>query len=127
MVMIAQSYYQIDSRVRSQAEALIEKGYEVDVIALRYNKKIFDALNKVRIYQIPVKKNRGGLIRYIFEYIMFFLLSFSWLTISFFIKRYKICHVHNMPNFLVFSTIIPNCLVLKLSWTSMTQPQSYSL
>lgn len=114
MVMIAQTYYQIDSRVRSQAEALIEKGYEVDVIAMRYNKKIIDTLNKVRIYQIPIKKYRRGLIIDLIEYILFFLLSFSWLTMLFFIKKYRICHVHNMPNFVAFSTIIPKLFGVKI-------------
>ncbi len=114
IAMIAQSYYQIDSRIRNQAEALIRKDSEVDVISLRYNKKIIDTLNKVRIYQVPVKKNRTGLLKYLFEHIIFFLVSFLLITVLFFIKRYKICHVHNMPNFLVFSTIIPKLFGAKI-------------
>ncbi len=114
VVMITQSYYQIDSRVRNEAEALIEKGYEVDVIALRYNNKIIDTLNKVRIYQVPIEKDRGGLIKYLFEYILFFLFSFFLLNALFLIRRYKICHVHNMPNFLVFTTIIPKLFGVKI-------------
>ena len=41
IAMIVQNYYARDARVRRQAEALIEKGHEVDVIALKDNPRKF--------------------------------------------------------------------------------------
>ena len=113
--MIVQNYYAIDSRVRRQAEALVDEGYSVDVIALNdNNKKLVYQLNKVKIYQVPLRKKRGKGKRYLFEYIVFFLFGTIFQTIMFFKKKYRIIHVHNMPDILVFTAIIPKLFGAKV-------------
>lgn len=115
IAMIVQSYYDKDPRVRRDAEALADRGIQVDVIALRHNgNRVIDYLNNVKIYQLPIRKKRGGIFRYLFEYLLFFTLGSAWLTVLFIKNRYRICHVHNMPDFLVFSTIIPKLFGAKV-------------
>ncbi|MFX0134048.1 MAG: glycosyltransferase [Candidatus Hodarchaeota archaeon] len=113
--MIVHNNYVTDSRVRRYAEALVDNGYNVDVIATKYfNKRLVYQINKVKIYQIPFRKNRGNVINYLFEYIIFFFLGTLFLTILFFKKKYRVIHVHNMPDFLVFSAIFPKLFGVKV-------------
>jgi glycosyltransferase involved in cell wall biosynthesis len=113
--MIAFTYYKTDGRVRRFAEALVEKGYTVDVIALRESsaKPVYE-LNAVKIYQVPLTRKRGTILRYLFEYASFFLLGAWWMTRLFLKKRYKVIHVHNMPDFLVFTTFVPKLFGVKV-------------
>lgn len=108
IVMITQSYYLRDPRVRREAEALTEVGHQVDVICLRdKGESYYFELDGVRIYRLPLRRRRGGFLRYIFEYFAFFLLSCAYLSILQVRRRYRLVHVHNMPNFLVFATWLP--------------------
>lgn len=107
IAMIAQSYYLRDPRVRREAEALTEVGHEVDVICIKdKGEPAFSKVNGVRIYRVPLRRRRGGFLRYIFEYFAFFLLSWAYLLLLQFRMHYRLVHVHNMPNFLVFATLL---------------------
>jgi len=60
-------------------------------------------LNGVNIFRIPLKRRRAGKSVYIFQYAWFWMASFFLLTMWSLKKCYKLVHVHNMPDFLVFS------------------------
>jgi glycosyltransferase involved in cell wall biosynthesis len=99
------SYYPFDPRVRRAAEALVEKGYSVDVICLRgENEDKHSTYNGVNAYRLPLEHRRGGYLRYLYNYGMFFLLSFLMLNSLDRKKRYSVVHVHSLPDFLVFIT-----------------------
>ncbi len=115
ILMIAQSFYDKDPRVQREAEALVDHGYEVDVIALRHNSnRHLDQLRGVRVYQIPIKKRRGNIFRYLFEYLAFLTFSFGLASYLHVRRSYQICYVHNMPDFLVFAGIIPKLFGAKV-------------
>ncbi|MCI0521779.1 MAG: glycosyltransferase family 4 protein [Chloroflexi bacterium] len=114
--IVVQNYYDTDPRVRREAEALLEVGLQVDVLALRpegASRKSY-SLNGIQVYTLPVTKMRGGKLRYITEYIYFFLLSFFWLTLRSLTRRYAAVQVCNLPDFLVFATLLPRLLGAKI-------------
>ncbi len=68
----------------------------------------------MNIYRLPIQKQRGSFLQYIREYFTFFVKSFAKLSRLSFYKRYRIIHVHNMPDFLIFTAIIPKIFGAKL-------------
>lgn len=100
--------YPTDVRVRKEARALIDKGYEVDVICLKNpDEKSKDVDYGVNIYRLPMQRKRKGLVRYMFEYIAFFVLAKAKLYRLHFRKRYDFIQVNTLPDFLVFVTLLP--------------------
>jgi len=113
--MVCQSYYLRDPRVRREAEALADAGFVVDVINLRdRGEKRTETVNGVNIYRLPIMRKRGGIIRYLFEYLFFFLFSSILLTCLFIRKRYKLVQIHTMPDFLVFCSLVPKIFKTKV-------------
>ncbi|MFW9928917.1 MAG: glycosyltransferase family 4 protein [Candidatus Thorarchaeota archaeon] len=113
--MVVHQYYHRDPRVRRYAETLAKSGIKVDIICPRYlnGKKVKDHKN-IRIFTIPLKRNYKGRENYIYEYILAFLLYFIRINILFFKNRYHIIHIHNMPDFLIFTAFLPKILGTKL-------------
>ncbi|MEY3219326.1 MAG: hypothetical protein RIT27_683 [Pseudomonadota bacterium] len=115
IAMVVFSYYPADPRPRREAEALIDAGFEVDMICLRNKTETKqETVHGVNIYRLPLQKKRGGKIRYLWEYAYFGFLAFLKLTILHFQKKYQIIHVHNMPDVLVFTALIPRLLGTKV-------------
>lgn len=113
--LIVQSYYLRDPRVRREAEALADAGYEVDVICVREKGRPFkETVNGVNITRIPIARRRATLYRYMLEYTTFFICVSILLILRLFRKRYDVIHVNNMPDFLVFSTLVPKMLGTKV-------------
>lgn len=113
--MIVQSYYVRDPRVRREAEALTEAGHKVDVISLKdEGEKTSEVVEQVTVYRFPIRRKRGNFLRYMFEYGLFFSLSGVVLVYLYLRHHYHIVHLHNMPDFLVFCTIIPKLLGAKI-------------
>jgi glycosyltransferase involved in cell wall biosynthesis len=105
---VCQSYYLRDPRVRREAEALAGAGFMVDVITLRdRGEKRTETVNGVNIYRLPIMRKRGGVLRYMFEYLFFFLFSSILLAFLFVRKRYNLIQVHTMPDFLIFCSLFP--------------------
>ncbi|MFQ3550168.1 MAG: glycosyltransferase family 4 protein [Armatimonadota bacterium] len=102
---IVQSYYPQDPRIRRQAEALAEAGIQVDVVCLRNQNQLNnEIINGVNVIRLPLTRKRGNVIRYLFEYISFFFLSWFY-TLFHLNKKYNLIHVSNLPDFLVFSAM----------------------
>jgi glycosyltransferase involved in cell wall biosynthesis len=100
------SYYPFDPRVRRAAGVLMDMGYSVDVICLRSEgEKKIDSHEGVNIYRIPLVHIRGGYFRYLYNYIMFFLLSFLMLNMLDRKKNYEVVHAHSLPDFLVLIAV----------------------
>lgn len=112
--LVVQSYYLRDPRVRREAEALAAAGYEVDVICVREKSKSFkETVNGVNITRVPIARRRATLYRYMLEYATFFICV-AFLLVLRLRKRYDVIHVNNMPDFLVFSTLIPKLFGSKI-------------
>ena len=114
--LIVQNYYDIDPRVRRKAEALVSAGYDVDVIALHhsYNQTRKYKLNGVQIFTLPIPKKRGSFLRYIFEYLLFFIMASFKLVILNKQKHYRAIDINTLPDFLVFAALLPKLLGAKV-------------
>jgi glycosyltransferase involved in cell wall biosynthesis len=66
------------------------------------------------ISRIPIQHNRGGKISYAYQYSAFILVSailFAWRSLT---RRYDLIYVHNMPDILVLSSLVPKALGAKV-------------
>jgi glycosyltransferase involved in cell wall biosynthesis len=103
--ILLHNHYETDVRVTRKAEALVSAGYDVDLLALRskYSKSDNYDLGGVHVHTITLGKKRGSLVRYAFEYLVFFL----WASYKVFVmhrkKKYAVIDVNNLPDFLVFA------------------------
>ena len=114
--MLAYTYYLHDPRVRREAETLAKHGYEVDCLCLRAKGQLkCEQVNGVRLYRLPLSKYRGSSrIKYALAYVWFFVLSFFAVTRFYFKNRYRVIQYHTLPDFIIFSGIIPKAFGAKL-------------
>lgn len=106
IAMIAYTTLSLDSRVIREAQAAVEGGYKVDFYTLdEAEKSDIDGVNVIYSKRGQYKGNNK--LSFILCYIYFLFFCFFNISKKTFTKdMYKIIHVNNMPNFLVFSTII---------------------
>lgn len=116
ILMIAYTYYQSDPRVIREAQAAVEAGFEVDFLALRRaGDPPVEHLRGVKVFHLAQSRYRGGgHFQYLLAYLMFFLRCFAKTNSLFLKRRYRVIHVNNMPDFLVFCTVIPKILGAKI-------------
>jgi glycosyltransferase involved in cell wall biosynthesis len=114
--MVLFSYYPEDPRPRRAAEALASCGMDVDLICLREEAQEpkHQSLNGVSIRRVPIKRRRGGIFGYIYQYLAFLLFSSAIIVVRSFFRRYDLIYVHNMPDFLVLSGLIPKAFGAKV-------------
>jgi glycosyltransferase involved in cell wall biosynthesis len=108
-------YYPLDNHVVRNAETLKEAGYDVEVICLRNRGEPGqERIDGIKVYRLPVQHQRGSILHYFYEYSAFFFLSGMVLSYRYFIKRYDVIEIDNLPDFLVFSTIVPKLFGTKI-------------
>ena len=121
ILMLAETEYPGDTRVRQEAELLQSNGYKVSVVALqKKNQPFYETLNGIRLYRIPriqffknskqtdggnTQQSKGrintilkGVIGYGFEYGYFTFLCFIISIILLFKNRFDVIHTHNPPD-----------------------------
>jgi glycosyltransferase involved in cell wall biosynthesis len=115
VAMLAFSYYPLDPRPRRTAEALADEGMNVDVICLKEAAEPKrETLHGVEILRLPLKRRRGGMFEYVFQYAAFIVMAFSVLAARSLTRRYDVVYVHNMPDVLVLSALVPKALGAKV-------------
>jgi glycosyltransferase involved in cell wall biosynthesis len=114
--MLAYTHYLSDPRVRREAEALADRGYHVDFLCLRgEGEQATQEVNGVQVIRLPQNRYRGhSLWAYVAGYFHFFVLSFLRLTWLQFRKGYALIQVHTMPDFMVFTAVIPKIMGSKI-------------
>jgi glycosyltransferase involved in cell wall biosynthesis len=108
--MVVFAYYpHSETRVQREAEALVDHGYEVDVICLRAREEaVVDTHYNVTIYRLPIARVKGKTLTAQFlDYIAFFVLALLKLTKLSLQRRYNVVQVHNLPDFLAFAALFP--------------------
>lgn len=105
IAMVVYAPYSRDARVRRYAESLAKKGHLVDIICLQENYK--PAEKNIRLIMFPLGRRRINLPWYFLEYAFFFIYAFVFLTWRSLFWKYAFIHAHNMPDFLVFTALIP--------------------
>jgi glycosyltransferase involved in cell wall biosynthesis len=111
VAMVTFSPYPFDPRPRRALDALVGEGATVDMICLGSgNAARREVLNGVDVLRIPLKHPRRGKFEYAFRYGSFILISSLVFAVRSLARRYDLVYVHNMPDILVLSSLIPKAL-----------------
>lgn len=109
------SSYPGDSRPRRAVDALLEEGMAIDLICLADGKApARESTGGLTVYRIPITHQRGGKLRYGFNYALFLLLCAVLMAARLYRGRFHLVYVHNMPDVLVFSALIPKVFGAKV-------------
>lgn len=107
--MVAYTFYETDNRVMRYAEALAARGDQVDVLSLQHvGHEPVEKINGVTVRRIQKRAlNEKGKFSYLTRMLAFFSRSSWFLTKKTFTGPYDLIHVHSVPDFEVFSALIP--------------------
>jgi glycosyltransferase involved in cell wall biosynthesis len=110
--MVAYTFYEFDNRVRRYAETLVRRGDEVDAIVLRQEgQPAADVIQGVHVYRIQKRViDERTPLGYLGKLLLFLLRSAWVLTVRHLKAPYDVIHVHSVPDFQVFATLIPRLL-----------------
>lgn len=107
--MVVHAFYPLaETRVQRESEALVQCGYEVDVICLRGSKETaFEVHRGVNVHRLPVQLTKQTFAFQMLNYLNFFFRAMIRLTQLHRQRHYTSIQVHNLPDFLVFCTLFP--------------------
>jgi glycosyltransferase involved in cell wall biosynthesis len=116
VVVVLYAHYPADPRPRRAAEALIEEGASVEVICLKETdaEAAHECFNGVQVTRIPLRRHRGGKLSYVRQYSSFTLRSAVILAGRTLKRGYDLVHVHNMPDVLILSALVPKLFGAKV-------------
>lgn len=103
LMLLENSPFPDDDRVRREARALISAGYHVTIIApAAVSEKRHEIWEDITIYRYPAPSEKVGFIGYIWEY-SYSLVMISFLSIYvFFREGFDVVHAHQPPDLFVF-------------------------
>ncbi len=109
--MVTYSAYPHDPRPRRAIDALISEGASIDLICLASdNDPKYEVLNGVNVRRVSLKHQRGGKFEYAWRYAAFILTSSMIFAMRSLARRYDLVYVHNMPDVLIVSALLPRAL-----------------
>jgi glycosyltransferase involved in cell wall biosynthesis len=115
VAMVTFSQYPADPRPRRAVDALLSEGMTVDLVCLGdENLKKRERAKGLDIFRLPITHRRGGKLSYIYNYTAFILISAGILAWRALKRRYDLVYVHNMPDILVASSLVPKALGAKV-------------
>lgn len=120
ILMLTESNFPLDTRIRQEADTLVQNGHHVSIIAIKENDQLFfESKNGINIYRVPKieifkygkqaastkltffskrLKLLKAIVGYGFEYFYFTFICFC---LSFFIlikDKFNVIHTHNPPD-----------------------------
>ena len=109
--MLAYTFYESDNRVMRYSQALTERGDVVDAICLKSSQAHPDVetIGGVHVTRVQCRdqKNQMKKLDFLIPILLFWLRA-SWrLTLNHLKQPYDVIHVHNVPDFLVFTAWLP--------------------
>jgi glycosyltransferase involved in cell wall biosynthesis len=115
-IVVMHSVYPGDARPRRAAEALTYAGMKVEVVCLRETDEEpeRELFNSVDITRLDLRHRRGGKLYYLVRYCWVIVLLGAILALRSFKRRYDVVHVHNMPDILILSALVPKLLGAKV-------------
>ena len=115
VAMVTFSQYPNDARPRRAVSALVNEGATVDLICLggenQPRRELFEGVNVLRV---PLKHVRRGKFDYALRYGGFIFLTSVIFALRTIVRRYDLVYVHNMPDILVASALVPKALGAKV-------------
>ena len=115
VAMVMFSTYPFDPRPRRAVDALIAEGASVDLVCLRSEgAPAREVRNGVNVRRLPIKHDRRGKFAYAYRYAYFIFASSVIFALRSLARRYDLVYVHNMPDVLVASGLIPKLFGAKV-------------
>jgi glycosyltransferase involved in cell wall biosynthesis len=109
------SPYPADPRPRRAVDALLEAGMRVDLVCLREpSQSAREKIGGLNILRVPIVHKRGGKLSYLLEYSAFIFAASAVFAARTLRRRYDLVHIHNMPDILVLSGLIPKAFGAKI-------------
>ena len=107
--MVAYTFYETDSRVMRYAEALAQRGDEVEVFALRRpGTPRTEVLCGVRVHRLQGRQfNEKGRFSYLWRIVLFLARALLEVSVRDLRQKYDLVHIHSVPDFLVLSALVP--------------------
>jgi len=106
--VVRQMYYDNDPLLRREVDALVDDGFDVDILCMRRaGDPAFERAGAVTIRRLPLSHVRGRLPRYLFEYAAFLVMAGAYLTVLHLRRGYDAVQVNTPPDTLVFAAIVP--------------------
>ncbi len=106
--MVVDNHYP-DVRVEREAKALLDRGYVVDVICLRRaGEPKVQRIGNLTVHRLSGTRRRGGSPLFqLWEYVTFMVMATAMVTVRHMRAAYDSVQVHNVPDFLVLSALVP--------------------
>lgn len=113
---VSQRAFPGDSRLETEVESLQQAGCAVTMVCMRGKRQPLHSVEGgVSIYRIPsMERRRAGKVRYVVEYFSFFLPALLLLAVMQVVKGFRLVHVTNLPDVLLFSALVPKVLGAKI-------------
>ena len=106
--LVRQLYYDNDPLLRREVDALVDDGFDVDILCMRRaGEARFERAGAVTIRRLPLSHVRGGMARYLYEYAAFLVMAGAYLTVLHLRRSYDVVQVNTPPDTLVFAAIVP--------------------
>ncbi|MGA9061699.1 MAG: glycosyltransferase family 4 protein [Terracidiphilus sp.] len=113
--MVVFSPYPADPRPRRAVEALLKEGMQIDLICeAEDGSRKHERFGQLEIIRVPIRHRREGAFSYAYQYSTFILISAAILAWRSLRRRYDLVYVHNMPDILVLSALLPKLLGAKV-------------
>ena len=107
-IVVVHSFFLRDSRAYRHAKALVERGWEIDVVCARdTGEPASETHGAIRIRRMPGVRRGGSARRKVVEYASFGLCALVAVTLWWVRRRHRLIYVLGIPNFIVFSALIP--------------------
>lgn len=107
-LVVVHSYYLKDTRAHRHGAALAQQGWQVDVVCMRdRGEAVREVADGVSVWRLPARRRGGSPQRKIFEYCWFAFLGLMAITALFAVRRHRVIYVLGIPNFIVFSAVVP--------------------
>lgn len=106
--MLTNSVYVRDTRVKRYAESLADLGHLVDIVCLASELQgdVY-AYAGVKIFPIPMSRKRREGLGLVWNWVACAALMAEETSRLWFTRGHDLIHVHNVPDFLVFSAMLP--------------------
>ena len=106
IAIVVHAVFPGDPRVRRQSDALIDAGYEVDIICLRQAGEAAEERDgPMRIVRLPVNRSFVGFAGHLAEYVAFTAMVAWRLAGEHRGRRYDLVQVATVPDFLSFAAL----------------------
>jgi glycosyltransferase involved in cell wall biosynthesis len=103
LMLVENQTYPRDFRVRREATALTEAGYEVSIVCpADVGQPLEERLDGVHVYRYAAPRSASGFLGYLWEYAYSTAASFVISFKLFFSEGFDVIHAHNPPDTFVF-------------------------